>query len=318
MPPARARANRVRTRRAPLRAALAVLALGGLHGVAEHDGGGEHDRADEEAGDHDGHEGAVEAHGEADHEADDREPEQAVADPLADLDASGRCGPGGRGRGRPAASGLTPTSLPQRAGRRGPGGAGRGRSARGPAAALWSSRAGVGRREERVERGGVVGVEPAEAERRGARRPPGRARRRRPAVDGGLDRRVAEPLPAWTGRRRRRRRRRRRPSCPGGGAVDARGTPARGEDRGRARRRSPSSAGPGEPVGGVERLGEARPRRARPCGGWRARGGARAARRSATSSAARVPARSPAGASTSKRVVDRGGLDAPLGQLAAR
>ena len=130
----------------------------------------------------------------------------------------------------------------------------------------------VGQAQERVERHGIGGVEPAEAQGPELLGHGVGADGDGPTVDGGLDRRVAEPLPGrregdgiarrvGVGHRARRRTRgsrgtRRRPSTFASSSS------------------YPSSAGPGEPVGRVEVPRPARSPRARPCGRWPGRGAA--------------------------------------------
>ena len=272
-----------------LEAPLAVLPLGRLHGVPEHDGGGEHERADHEAGRRSTvTDGAVEARRRSrSTKPHDGERRTGRSRPAGRARRSGRCGPGARGRGRRAASAVTATSLPQRAGRRGRRAAGRGRSAARASAALWSWRAGSGWREERVERRGVGRGRTTGTRGPGAPRPPGRGRR--PPAGGGWPPRSAgcRTPPRWTGRPRRRRPRRRRPSCPAA-AGGSPGTPRRGQHvgqlvvvavLGRARRASRwrRAPRPGATAAGTSLRGDGPHRVER-----------RAARRSATSSAARV------------------------------
>ena len=70
-------------------AGQSVLALGGLHRVAEHDGGGEDDRAHEQAATITVVSAPENPHDGTDDEQHDGDAEQAVADPLAELDEAG-------------------------------------------------------------------------------------------------------------------------------------------------------------------------------------------------------------------------------------
>ena len=194
-------------------APLHVVALGGPHGVVEHDGRRQDDRADHQ-GEHDDRHQAVGV-------ADDRgrrrtatmaRSEQAVAQPEAEARPAGRCGPGARVRGRSREPACPIQQRAQRfglglegqVGRRprpgcGPARRGPGRPARQPA--------GPGRRR------GTTGTRaPA------ARRPPGSGRRR-PADRGARPRPAgcrSPPTSTGTGRRRRRRRGRPGRARPGG------------------------------------------------------------------------------------------------------
>ena len=83
--------------------AVAVLALGRPHRVAEHDRGGEHDRPGDERDDHDDDPHRREPARRPDDERHDRQPEAGVAGALAQLGQPGDAGPAderGVGRGR--------------------------------------------------------------------------------------------------------------------------------------------------------------------------------------------------------------------------
>ena len=189
----------------------------------------------------DGRRAAREADDEADEEQHDGEPEQAVADPLAELDRGGRCGPAVARTGSGGRRSVTATSLPHRAARP------RSATTRSwPKVPPGERLVVVEQRRGRVrsrKRGAASGRRWGTSGSRGrrARRPPGTGRPR-PAGGGGRPRSAGcRTPPRSTGTRPRRRRRRCRPSD----RAAAGGSPGTGRRRARgpARRRSPPRPG---------------------------------------------------------------------------